>query len=337
MNTERGIDALDLESARVLWTVTTGQRPLLLLDNMLIAQVESRDNILRLAFLDKHTGARKQGITVRLPDGVRATIDDGSGASFRINAWGTTGELKISWSYSERPITGAAPDTSEIQAHRLQGTAQVDLDTWKVDLGAPIEDPLPPDLPATLAGLRDSGQLQYPIWHTDNIYATAVRTFRGEDERTVLKRWRAATGDSLPDVTLFAGRYTIQHPSADNRHLLASRLQSSPPAKYEWLVFALADGARIAGLHMGFPQAGFFVIGSLLVHNVQAQTRLVGSTEITDPPRIRAIDLPEGTERWVCRVRDTAYRGSLPPGIPEPKDSKSLSGSTGAVQSTEGE
>jgi hypothetical protein len=337
MNTEHGIDALDLKLANVLWTTTAGQRPLLLLDDKLIAQVESRDNILRLAFLDTRTGVRKTGVDIRLPDGVHATIDDGPGRTFRIKAWGSSRELNISWSYSELPITGAAPDPLEIQAHRLQGTARMDLDTWKVDQGAPIEDPRLPTLPVALARLRDSGTLRYPIWRTDNTYATAVGTSQGGAQRTVLKRWLTATGDSLPDVNLFAGRYTIQHPSADNRHLLVSRLQSSPPAMYEWLVFSLADGVRVTELRMGFPQAAFFVIGPLLVHHVQAQSRFVEGTEIADPPKIRAIDLREGTERWVCPVRDATFRGSLPPGIPEPKNSKSLPGSSRAVQSTEGE
>jgi hypothetical protein len=345
MNTRAGIDALDLQSGEALWTSTIAQKPLLLLGNTLVAQAELEEpgNVLRLVLLDtENSGAQRAQVDIGLPDGVQASIDDGAGRVFRVEAWAAPCGLAVAWSYAGAPVRGAE-DSSRVksQVRRVKGAAWLDLETGAVSAvaqGERPETPTPP-LPAKLARLEESGRLPRPLWRSGDTYAAVFRAPRDGTERTVLKRWQATTGDSLPDVTLFTEDYTIRYPSADNSHLLVSRRGRTPPAleSYDWLIFSVSTGARVAELRLSFPAAWFFVTGPLLVHEVQLQAQLVDGAWTEEPRKVRAIDLETGAERWVWPLRDTAYRGSLPPSTPRLHDSKEPPGSSDALQPTEGE
>lgn len=325
MNTHDGIDALDVRSGEARWTTILAQKPLLLLENTLIAQAapEGIGNALRLVFLDTANGsAKRTQIDIDLPEGVRASIDDGAGTSFRIKAWATQGGFAVKWTYSAALVRGALRDPTEARSaeRRWEGAARVDLETGTVYPVEPGDRPnvAPPRLPAGLSRLEKSGDLLSPLWFSGDTYAAAARIRQDGSERTVLKRWRATTGDSLPDVTLFADNYTIQYPSADYRHLLASRRNNSTQAsgRYDWMIFSLATGERIVEQQMDVPAAWFFVIGPVLIHDVPRRAVRVDDTWIEEPPKLRAIDMRTGIEQWIWYVRDTAFRGSNPPGIP---------------------
>ncbi len=325
MNTHDGIDALDLRSGEARWTTILAQKPLLLLENTLIAQAapEGIGNVLHLVFLDAANGsAKRTQVDIDLPEGVRASIDDGAGTSFRIEAWATQGGFAVKWTYSEVPVRGALRDPTEAQSteRRWEGAARVDLETGTVYSVEPGDRPnvAPPRLPVGLSRLEKSGDLLSPLWFSGDTYAAAARIRQDGSEQTVLKRWRATTGDSLPDVALFTRDYTIQYPSADYRHLLASRRNSSTQAsgRYDWIIFSLSTGERIVEQQLDVPAAWFFVIGSVLIHDAPRRAVRVDDTWIEEPPKLRAIDLQTGSEHWIWYVRDTAFRGSQPPGIP---------------------
>ncbi len=341
MNTDDGIDAVVLSSGRVLWTTTVAQKPLLLVASTIVAHAESEDrgNVLRLVLLDAaKSGAVKARADVDLPEGVRASIDDGPGRAFRVETWLEANRVMVAWSYAEAPVRGAEMiSETTSQARRYEGAARLDPKTGKVmavSEGERRSAPTPP-LPSNLSQLKESGRLPGPLWRAGETYAAVSRGAK----RTVLKRWRAATGDALPDVTLFTESYTVRYPSADTRHVLVSRRDPTRPAEqsYEWLIFSLATGARIAELRRSLPAAWFFVTGPLLVHEVQRQAQLVDGAWTEEPRKVRAIDLETGAERWTRPLRDTAFRGTLPPGAPGLQGSREPPGSSDAVQPTEGE
>jgi hypothetical protein len=341
MSVEGGVEALDLLSGKILWTTAAAQKPLLLLDSTLVAQAgpQGPGNLLRLVLLDPtKSGAVKRRVDAKLPEGVRAGIDEGSGSSFSTVAWAASGVLTVSWTYSRAQISGAEDTTRGGGAGQgLAGAVRVNLNTGEVSLEGSGRSPpsTSSPLPTALSRLEERGRLPHPLWRTDNVYA-AVSRVRKDDgsERTVLKRWHAATGDSLPDVALFAGGYTVRYPSADGKNLLASRLAAASPPydRYDWAVFSLASGARIAELQLNVPGAWFFVTGPLLVYETQPRARVVDGTWMREPRQLHGVDLKTGRERWTRPFRDIAYRGALPPDTPTPDDSEEPSKSPGSQQ-----
>jgi len=318
MSTAGGIDALDLRTGRAVWTAETGERPLLLLGHTLVAQatMQDRGNILRLVLLDaERSGARRNQIDVELPEEVRATVDDGPGTAFRVRAWPTPHGMALAWTYSAlaiRAMPGGPPE------HVREGTARINLETGKVvtsKSGARTELSTP--MPAKLARLSETGSVPGPLWRSGDAYVSVARIRESGAERAVLKRWRAVNGDPLPEVELYRGKYTIRYPSADQLHLLVSRLDraaSQPAEQYEWLIFSLSTGEQVAKLHRSIPAAWFFISESLLVHEAQPEERIENEHRSEKPRSMRAIDLRTGVERWVWPLRDTAYHGPLPPG-----------------------
>jgi len=343
MNTTGGIDALDLRSGEVLWTTTIAQRPLLLLGDALVAQAEpeERGNVFRLVLLDtENLGAQTAQVDIDLPDAVEATIDDGAGRIFRVEAWAVPGGCAVAWDYVKVPVRGA-DDGSPVapQVRRIEGAAVLDFETGTVYPIAQDERPEEPPLPAELARLEEAGRLPRPLWRSGEVYAAALRVHGDGTERTVLRRWQAATGDSLPDVKLFIENHTIRYPSADNTHLLvSSRARATrTPSSYDWQIFLLTTGERVGELRLGLPAAWFFVTGSLLVHEVQSQAQLTSGAWTEEPRKLRSVDLDTGAEQWTWPLRDTAYRGSLPPNAPELPKPEDATGSSVSSQQAEGE
>jgi hypothetical protein len=120
----------------------------------------------------------------------------------------------------------------------------------------------------------------------------------------------------LPEITLPVEGLTVRYPSADYRHLLASkRVEDGDPAaeNYLWRVISLETGERVAEAHHQVPGAWFFIWGDRLIHEARPQGHLVGDRWVGAPLRLRAIDLKTGAEVWTRPYRDTAYRGPYPP------------------------
>jgi hypothetical protein len=370
MNPYAGIDALDLNSGKILWTTNYAQKPLLLMGNTLVAHTDpgDRDGVLQLALLDiEQAGLCRTREDIGLPAGVRASIDDGLGANFRLEVWPAPSEammdraaaddsttdqatsagampdgFMIAWTYGEQPIEGRETQAKDdLRSERRQeGAAWIDLrtgDVYAVDFRLKPEACAPP-LPASLARLDEAGALPRPLWRAGDIFAAVVQVRRDGVARSVLKRWRAATGDSLADVPLDVLDYTVRYPSADHRHFLMSRRDktSLDHVGYDWIVFSLASGGPVAKLKLGIPAAWFFVTGPLLVHEVQSQVQMNDGSAILEPRKLRALDLQTGEVKWVWALRDTAYRGSLPPQVPSPDDPKRSPGSSQSLPPSEG-
>jgi hypothetical protein len=336
MGVAGGVEALDLLSGRILWMTDLAQKPLLLIDDTLVAQAQPRepDDFLRIVLLDAADGALKERVDAELPEGVRASIDEGPGSAFDAEVSATHDTLTVTWAYSGSQVRGAEDTTLSHSAESgVEGAFRVDIGTgelWKDGTGEVAPAP-PPPLPPALSRLDSRGRLPHPLWRTGDVYAAACRVRGDGGELTVLKRWSAATGDSLPDVTLFAADYTIRYRSADGKYLLASRAAASPAYdSYDWIVYSLSTGARVAELRLDVPGAWFFVTGPVLVYETQPRAYIVDGFSERKPRRLCAVDLSTGRERWTRPFRDTTYRGSLPPRTPEPDDPKAPSASRGS-------
>jgi hypothetical protein len=322
MKPQGGIDAVDLSSGKLVWTTTQAAKPLLLYGNLLVAQAEvsGRSGVLRIVGLNTKDGGKiGPHADVELPEGVSASIEDGLGTSFRASARIHEGALIVSWLFSEQPISGAYLGADATAPRQVTGVARIELETGRVDPLASDKAP-PPNgrqLPDNIARLVESGALPGRLWRVGNILVTPARIRDKDGERIILKRWDGETGETLPEITFFSNGLTIRYPSADNRHLLMSKLvETDPQVKYLWVIFSLETGTRVAEVRNFEPAAWFFISGSSLIHEVQPQSRLVKGVGIEEPRKLRAINLESGAELWNWPIRDTAYRGSYPPVVP---------------------
>jgi hypothetical protein len=104
--------------------------------------------------------------------------------------------------------------------------------------------------------------------------------------------------------------------SVDGRHMLASEriADDSVWEKYRWTIYALPGAKRLGELHSPFPQAPFFVTGTLLVFESRPFERRIDGTLVQRPLALRAVDLAAGAEVWTAPLRDTTFSGPFPEG-----------------------
>ena len=317
MNIQGGIDAVDLASGKLLWRTNRAAKPLLCHEDLLVAQTEPPvgQQFLRIALLNtREITADPRFVDIPLPADVQATIDEGMESSFSAAARMHEGALVLSWRYIYRRITGHPPGPDDQALDRkVAGSVRIDIPTGQID---PIDEMVAvpePELPAAVFQRKEAQAPPGPVCRVSNVLVAIERaTFEGK-QRVSLKRWDAETGEALADVTLFDGGLNFRSVSADKRHLLASRRAASDSRTWEWAVYALETGAKVAELRYDEPGARFFLSGSRLIHETNVTSRLVGGQMVVEPGKLRAIDLETGSEIWIQAIRDTQYRGPYPP------------------------
>lgn len=320
MNSQHGIDAVDLSSGMLLWRTSRAAKPLLVYDDHLIAQGESPENgALSIVVLDTSKGKIQFEAALELPAGVLAGIDDRLGTAFRVSAYPYEGDVIAAWHFSQQHISGAAPGPDAPKPIQQSGKVRVSLAARSLEKLDANENPLPtePPLPENIARLVESGAIRAPLMRSGRTLAAVVRRGGKPGSGIALSRWYCDTGRPLAEVQLFQNDFTFRYASADGRHLLASKhISPSRPAKYLWSIYAVESGDPVTELSNASPGAWFFLNGSTLIHELPATHREVDGRSVDEPPRLRAIAVETGAETWRKSVRNTAYKGSYPPAIP---------------------
>jgi hypothetical protein len=318
MNLQRGIDAVDLSSGKLLWSTTKAAKPLLLHGDRLVAQTESAasSNLLRIVVLNpQEAGELLLEATVQLPEDVQVAITDGLDTTFRTSARLHKNDVIVLWRFSKQDISGAPPGP-DAKVRVTAGAVRIDLATGNTDSLQSEEVPPTPDirLPDTVAQLVTLGTVPGTLWQVGNVVAAIIRTSGKGGARTVLRRWHSETGEPLPEVVLFGGELTYRYISADGRHLLASRPLDSARVVWDWRIYSLETGEHVAQVQNASPAAWFFINASSLIHEAPPTARIINGRSVMDQSlRLRAIDLKTSDELWEWPFRDTAYRGPYPP------------------------
>ncbi len=314
-----GIEAVDPRTGGLIWSSGLAIRPLLVIDGQLVSQAEVADpnGTFPLVFLDAREGGR---VTLRaevpVPRYVRPLVDQGLGVSFSVSAWEEDGGVVVAWDYLERDAAGVAPQPGESPwRHRDAGAARVDVKTGQVTPLAGVAVPAVRPLPEKVKRLLDAGELRQSPWRVGPVLATTVdRSSDAGRRRVVLRRWHAETGEPLPEVVLLEDRPVARAPSADLRHLMVtSPLPGAGAERYLWSIFSLTTGERLGEVRRLTSVPPFCVFGHILLYQSQPFGRRIEGRWVEEPLKLRAIDLRNGTEVWSRLVRDTAYRGLLPP------------------------
>ena len=318
MNLQRGIDAVDLSSGKLLWSTTKAAKPLLLHGRRLVAQAESAapGNRLRIVVLDaQDAGKLLLEATVQLPKDTQVAIDDGLGTTFRTSARLHDDKVIVSWQYSEQHI-GGAPPGPDAKVRVTAGAVRIDLKTGNTGSLKSEEVPPTPEtqLPDNVARLIKLGTLPGPLWQVGNVLAAIIRISGKGGGRSILRRWHSDTGQPLPEVVLFGGELTYRYISVDGRHLLASKRLDSAKPHWGWRIYSLETGEQVAEVHNASPAAWFFITASSLILEAPPSSRISNGGLVIDQPfRLRAIKLATSEELWEWPFRDTAYRGPYPP------------------------
>lgn len=136
-NPTGGIDALDLTTGKVLWTSKEASRPLLALNDRLVAQrtEKNKANQVRIVILDGAQAGKRvlESQPIVLPDWV--SVEVAYGRSFRGSARAEAESLLLTWEARAFYAGGARP-TPEIEAaarKEASGVARVDLANGKIE------------------------------------------------------------------------------------------------------------------------------------------------------------------------------------------------------------
>jgi hypothetical protein len=108
----------------------------------------------------------------------------------------------------------------------------------------------------------------------------------------------------------------MQFRSADDRHILTSRRVADNRTwdKYEWSIWERASAERVGSVRDFQLQNHFAVIGPMLLYELAPHSFRAENAElVTRPLSIQAVDLKTGVTQWRLPIRDTKYRGPLPP------------------------
>jgi hypothetical protein len=138
MRPEGGIDALDLASGKVRWRSRAAERPLMMVDGLLVAQAapgERREFV--LVALAPAGGAERRRFTVDLPEGVRARVAAGPAQAFKLRTFVTGGAPIVAWTFESRPRRFASID----ERHVLVSEPSLDAANWRTPYRWTISDP----------------------------------------------------------------------------------------------------------------------------------------------------------------------------------------------------
>ena len=291
MNPRGGIDAVGLSGGELVWHSDDAARPLASSGDVVVAQAEppkrraQAANELQVRVLDARTGRQRVAIEQTLPPGTRANVVDTAEGAFAVRARSTPAEATLAWEFVEAPRQGVPPGTFD--ASGALNTEQ-----------RPAPEAAQAKSPSTTGVVR-----------VDLRSGKASSLQPGEE----LPAWAQRRAD-VPAEQRVASIPGDQFLSADGRHVLTSTRVADDRVfdKYQWTVFE-RNGRRLGTLRDYRSHAAFIVVGSSIVYEIGPFERRTERGVVTEPLRVRAVDLSKGEEQWARAVRDTEYRGPFPP------------------------
>jgi hypothetical protein len=308
MNPERSIDAVSLSAGEVIATSGRGAKPLLVYDDVVLAEDKTQADLLSIFGLNAKDLKPRFQVDLPLPSQVRT-------GSFYASARIGSNEIIVRWRSVQRP-TSAIP-THE-PTHVTVGFARIDRSTGRLIATGEGEPSVPETsqvkLPDAVRKLADEGALASPFCWLDNIIA-AIQYVEEDGQKIVtLRRWNRHTGEGLSAVSLFRDELSFRGFSRDCRNLLASRGGDG----WIWHIYSVVTGVQIAEIRNSLPGAEFFVSEGKLIYEAPAMGAAIHGQFRIDSPRLVAVELNTGRELWGRPVGETVYPGPYPGNPPNP-------------------
>jgi outer membrane protein assembly factor BamB len=253
-----GIDALDLETGKVLWTSWKAAKPIAVVGKKLIAWAPGKD--VRIVVLDgaQEGKAILESDAVTLPRWVGAP---GRAPWSRCSVFFDQNDLIYKYQleaisfYQDHRGLGRWRTVPGTEAHCA---ARINLETGKVEMLA--DNKVPPDSPKLPKALEN--EKSEVCWIESDARRTPLNTGDGfaavvaDEQRTKLslKRWDA-TGKKLETAELLKGKQLLWKLSTDGQHLCVHQDVAEdelPEGDYAWWVFSLETGKQVAKLPYTF-------------------------------------------------------------------------------------
>lgn len=287
MSPQGGIDAVDLASGNVVWKSQAAAKPLLVANGTLVAQATpSQPGEMDVVLIDSKQGNEKERKKVKVPPATRANVVDGPTASFRAQAFATTGgDVVITWeSQDGRSLQGVLPPT--------------------------VEAPQAGDAKSATASLR--AVPNEPVRGAARLSKGQVVSMKFEEAKSLKKA--PVTKAPVAAKSAAVAAAARQLVSLDGKHVLHST--AAPEGglwmPYRWTVTDAA-GVTVGLVDAPISMAPFVVAGSKVLFVAQPSARKEGDKMIEQPLRLVALDLQTGAAMWAVPVVDVNYRGPLAP------------------------
>jgi hypothetical protein len=190
-----GIAAVDLSRGGTQWTSNAAAKPLALVGNLLVSQVEPKTlaNRLEIVVLDVQRGAPTVRGIVDLPTDVKVSIGESFEGKFLVYARPLGSEVVVTWAFEPRPRREIARELDIDQTVSAvlpkRGAFRLDLTTGRQTTLSPTAIQLPPSPRWILAAtqkVRDAAPTQYESVDGRNILASELI---GDDRVWEKYRW----------------------------------------------------------------------------------------------------------------------------------------------------
>jgi hypothetical protein len=286
MTPDGATEAVTLREGRQLWRNDTVAKPLGVAGERVLAQVENAPgNVLQVVMLDRATGRSMVTADRPLPAGVSASVSETNEGAFVAAARTTGAQPVVAWEYQPRRLRGVPPGTEAAIFGRSGG--------------APV-----PRGSATQLTTTMSGAFSVDVTTGDTAPADAPGPVPSMMSRST----------QLPAPERVATLPTPQFLSADGRHVLVSERVGDARVfeRYRLTVFDRTSLQRIGVISSHLAQVAFVVTGSQMIYETGPYSRRVGNELISEPLKVRSVDLATGKEIWSRPVRDTVARTPPP-------------------------
>jgi hypothetical protein len=280
MTPEGGVAAIDLASGAKRWTSNAAAKPLAIVGNRLVSQVQptTRTNRLELAVLDtSQRGAVAVRSATELPSSVRVGIGETLDGKFDTEPRLVGNSAVVAWRFEGQRLRGIIEDAEG-------GETNVAPEAQRAGTQQPLQGAVQIDMTTGAASPADVG-------------LTAAVPEQ--------KRWILSANERV------AGAAPTQYESADGRHIIASEriADNRTWAQYRWTVFERATNRRVGEFQTHLAFTPFVVRDSTLIYETTPYIRS-GNEE---PAKLRGINLTTGQEAWSVEIRELVYRGPYPP------------------------
>lgn len=307
------VESIDPVTGLPRWQSERAVIPLLVHRGRLIAQARSTAPSLSLVSLDVEDPDKDPKLaTLALASGVQPLVDDGLGTSFRVSAFGHGARVIVHWVYTRRTMSGV--QQRDARATVVEGDMAFDpvSGDLKGFTGAAPSGPMAQPPSSVRAA---NAALERPFYPAGDVWVHVSRRTVRDKKRLDVLRW-TADGRVLPARSFPVKDWLVEAVSRDGRHLLA--VTRRPGGRlfvddYQWTLFDLVAGHPVVSYPAPSSAAPFAVIGDTVVKAAMPFARREGEKTVRKPLRLEGRSL-DGETTWWRAIRDTRYRGPVPPG-----------------------
>lgn len=282
MDVDGGIKAIDVKTGAAVWTSKDAAKPIGFSGGKLIGQVESGNtaNALEIAALDPITGQTSISASASLPPQVAPSIVPNLKGSFSATASGLpNGDTIISWRYAKGTARALPPGTKP---------------TLQSSHGAP---------PPSAVQEQNLTQGAFRLSAATGVMQSIDASNQPASQTSVVSSEPTGAAQNRKFLSLDGRNYIV-----------STRIASGADAgDYTLSIYDGQTAARLGQIKSPVAAVPFFVTAFKIVYELGPSVQRTADGLTEQPRSIKCVDLTTGHAVWSAAVRDSNYRGSVPP------------------------